>query len=128
MPTNAVQENDWVQSVELNHFNESVSNILENETRDALAEKAKFINKVKTRKKAGFLLTGVIVHQSCRLIGYVSVGAAVGTTLAVGLASGPGGLAAAYLGVLSTTGPALAAVESASLTAGVAASFIPCLP
>jgi hypothetical protein len=83
---------------------------------------------VKTLKLGGFLLTGVIVHQTSRAIGYIGVFASAGAVLASSVAGGPGAMGAAYLGVLNAVGPALATVETGSLILGTAASFIPLLP
>lgn len=85
--------------------------------------------KANVRGNGGFLLTGVIVHQTCRIVGHVSVWTAAGTMVVGGaITGGPAGASAAYLAALTMVGPASAAVETGSLVIGTAASFIPGLP
>ncbi|MFA6065855.1 MAG: hypothetical protein WC707_01595 [Candidatus Babeliaceae bacterium] len=88
-----------------------------------------FTLNAKVRGNGGFLLTGVIVHQSCRAVGYVSLGFTSASTVATGFAVGgiPGAVSA-YIGVSAALPGAFATVESVSLTIGTAASFIPFLP
>jgi hypothetical protein len=89
----------------------------------------KFIHDAKIRRLGGFLLTGVIVHQTSRILGHASVWTAAGVMIVGGaLSGGPAGASAAYLGALTMVGPASAAVETGSLALGVAASWIPGLP
>lgn len=81
------------------------------------------------RKRGAFLLTGVIVYQALRILGHASIWVAAGTSIVGGFAfGGPGGAGAAYLNALATIPSASAFVESASLTLGTAASWIPGLP
>lgn len=79
--------------------------------------------------KGGFLLTGVIVHQSCRVLGYAGLIVGSGSAIVAGFASsGPVGGFAAISGVIAASTPAVAAIEAGALTVGTAASFIPFLP
>ena len=77
----------------------------------------------------GFILTGVIVYQSCRVIGYTGLVLGSMSTVAAGLlAGGPAGAFVAASAVISASAPAAAAIETGSLAIGTAASFIPLLP
>jgi hypothetical protein len=83
----------------------------------------------KVRGDGGFLLTGVIVYQSCRVIGYSGlVLASAGTVIAATMAGGPAAGAIAAGQVIQASTPAAAAIESGSLAIGTAASWIPGLP
>jgi hypothetical protein len=83
----------------------------------------------KVRGNGGFLLTGVIVYQTCRVVGHATVWTAAGVSIAGAfVAAGPAGAGAAYLNALATVPTAITVVESASLTIGTAASWIPGLP
>lgn len=81
------------------------------------------------RGVGGFLLTGVIVYQTTRLVGHSAIWVSAGTVV-VGafVTGGPPAAGAAYLASLSAIPAASAVVESTSLTLGVAASWIPGLP
>jgi len=80
------------------------------------------------RTEGGFLLTGVIVHQTCRVIGYAGLLAGSTGTIIAGGAGGPAGILAAASAVIMAAPEAAAAVEAGSLAIGTAASWIPWLP
>lgn len=94
-----------------------------------LHNKDKFVFDVKARRQRAFLLTGFIVYQTSRIVGHASIWTAAGASIVGGFTfGGPGGAAAAYLNAVATIGPASAAIETASLAIGTAASWIPGLP
>ena len=83
----------------------------------------------KVRGDGGFLLTGVIVYQSCRVIGYSGILLGGGSAIVAGyVAGGPVGAVTAASGVIAAAPQAAAAIESGSLAIGTAASWIPGLP
>jgi hypothetical protein len=88
-----------------------------------------YVLKARVRGDGGFLLTGVIVYQTCRVVGHASIWTAAGASIVGGFAiGGPAGAGAAYLNALATIPTATAVVESGSLAIGTAASWIPGLP
>jgi hypothetical protein len=92
-------------------------------------EDGNFTLKAKVRGDGGFLLTGVIVHQACRVVGYSGLVLGGIGAVTVGLATGgPGGAVIAASAVIQAAPATSAAVEAGSLAIGVAASFIPLLP
>ncbi len=81
------------------------------------------------RLDGGFLLTGVIVYQSCRVIGYTGlVLGSAGTIIAATAGGGPVAGFVAAGQVIQASAPASAAIETGSLAIGTAASWIPWLP
>lgn len=89
----------------------------------------KYLINANVRGDGGFLLTGVIVYQGCRVIGYSGIVlASIGAVSAGFVAGGPAGAVVAASGAIQAAGPAAALVESSSLAIGTAASFIPILP
>ncbi|MFA5998419.1 MAG: hypothetical protein WC747_00150 [Candidatus Babeliales bacterium] len=87
------------------------------------------ISEIEARKRGAFLLTGVIVYQTSRVVGHVGVWVSAGAMIVGGtVTGGPAGGGAAYLAALTMVGPASAAVETGSLALGTIASFIPGLP
>jgi hypothetical protein len=89
----------------------------------------KYALEAKVRGDGGFLLTGVIVYNTCRVVGYSGIVlASIGAVSAGFVAGGPGGAVIAASAAIQASGPAAALVESSSLAIGTAASFIPVLP
>ncbi|GMU19460.1 MAG: hypothetical protein AMXMBFR12_06520 [Candidatus Babeliales bacterium] len=75
------------------------------------------------------MLTGVIVYQGCRVIGYSGIVLASISAVSAGFAAGgPAGAVMAASAAIQASGPAAAAVETSSLAIGTAASWIPILP
>lgn len=89
----------------------------------------KYILAANVNGDGGFLLTGVVVYQGCRVVGYSGlVLASASTIVAAAMAGGPVAGAVAASQVIQASGPAAAAIESSSLAIGTAASWIPWLP
>jgi hypothetical protein len=89
----------------------------------------KYLLEAKVRGDGGFLLTGVIVYNTCRVVGYSGIVLASISAVGAGFATGgPGGAVIAASAAIQASGPAAALVESSSLAIGTAASFIPLLP
>lgn len=92
-------------------------------------EQGKYQLIANVRGEGGFLLTGVIVYQSCRVIGYSGLLlGSVGTIVAATAGGGPVAGFVAASQVIQASAPAAAAIESSSLAIGTAASWIPGLP
>lgn len=83
----------------------------------------------KVRGDGGFLLTGVIVYQTCRVVGYVGLAAGSTSAIVAGcVAGGPAGGFAAASAAIAAAPVAAAKIETGSLFLGTAASWIPWLP
>lgn len=116
-------------SLELDNSNEEHSVNNANKECIALEDNDTVALDTKIRKVGGFLLTGVIVYQTTRIVGHAGIWISAGAMVIGGaITGGPAGAGAGYLGALTMVGPASAAVETGSLAVATAASFIPFLP
>jgi hypothetical protein len=85
--------------------------------------------RAKVHGDGGFLLTGVIIHQACRVVGYSGLVLGSGSAIVAGFAAGgPVGAVTAASGVIAASPAAAAQIEAGSLAIGTAASWIPWLP
>jgi hypothetical protein len=92
-------------------------------------EEGKYELLAKVRGEGGFLLTGVIVHQTCRVVGYAGLAAGSASAIIAGtVAGGPAGGLAAASAAIAASPAAAAQIEAGSLFLGTAASWIPWLP
>ena len=84
---------------------------------------------LKGRVNGGFLLTGVIVKQVCRGIGYTGlIISDLSAITAATTATGGIGFFPAAMAVIAAHPTAVASIEAGSLALGTAASWIPGLP
>jgi len=97
----------------------------ENEEDVILYDNDRVARDVKIRKLGGLAMAAFMTYTATKTFGYVSVGLAAGSVLVAGVAGGPGGLGAAYLGVLTTVPAALATVESVAVGAATVALLSP---
>lgn len=135
-----VEDDNAAYRIEKHNMNPLLQEVMKRKVMDEFTEKGgylrvkqlsdgKYFINANVRGDGGFLLTGVIVYNTCRVVGYSGIVLASISAVSAGfVAGGPAGAVMAASGAIQAAGPAAALVESSSLAIGTAASFIPVLP